>query len=92
MSEESKTVQSRREFVKTATKVAVTAPAAAMLLNASVKPAKAAEPYAGPGTSQTPGPGDDSSIQPTDIPNDDFTDAPFDGFQNVFVPGDDFVP
>jgi hypothetical protein len=34
-------VQSRRAFVKTAAKVAVTAPAAAMLLNASVKPAKA---------------------------------------------------
>ena len=33
--------QNRREFVKTAAKVAVTAPAAAMLLNASVKPAMA---------------------------------------------------
>jgi hypothetical protein len=42
MSEESKTAQNRREFVKTAAKVAVTAPAAAMLLNASVKPANAA--------------------------------------------------
>ena len=39
-------VQSRRAFVKTAAKVAVTAPAAAMLLNASIKPAKAStEPY-----------------------------------------------
>jgi len=41
MSEESKTVQNLRDFVKTAAKVAVTAPAAAMLLNASVKPANA---------------------------------------------------
>jgi hypothetical protein len=50
MAEESKIiakVQDRREFVKTAAKVAVTAPAAAMLLNASVKPAKAAEPLYG---------------------------------------------
>jgi hypothetical protein len=38
-------VQSRRAFVKTAAKVAVTAPAAAMLLNASVKPAKAVTSY-----------------------------------------------
>jgi hypothetical protein len=51
MSEESKieaitaTVQNRRAFVKTAAKVAVTAPAAAMLLNASVKPAKAEPAY-----------------------------------------------
>ena len=43
MAEETKIAQaqSRREFVKTAAKVAVTAPAAAMLLNASVKPASA---------------------------------------------------
>jgi len=44
MVEESKImtqVQHRRAFVKTAAKVAVTAPAAAMLLNASVKPAMA---------------------------------------------------
>jgi hypothetical protein len=34
--------QSRRAFVKTAAQVAVTAPAAVMLLNASAKPAKAA--------------------------------------------------
>jgi hypothetical protein len=47
MSEESKIeavaarAQSRRAFVKTAAQVAVTAPAAAILLDASVKPAKA---------------------------------------------------
>ena len=38
-------VKSRREFVKTAAKVAVTAPAAVMLLNASTKAAKASETY-----------------------------------------------
>jgi len=49
MSEETKIdavaakVQSRRDFVKTAAKVAVTAPAATLLLDASAKPAKATE-------------------------------------------------
>ena len=42
MSEESKTAQNRREFVKVAAKVAVTAPAVATLLTASVKQAAAA--------------------------------------------------
>jgi len=41
MSEQSKT-QNRREFVKVAAKVAVTAPAVATLLTASVKQASAA--------------------------------------------------
>jgi hypothetical protein len=71
-------VQSRRAFVKTAAKVAVTAPAAALLLNASVKPAMArTEPYRG----NTPGPGDDQIVTSDD------------GFDDVFVtPGDDFIP
>ena len=42
MSEESKTAQNRREFVKVAAEVAVTAPAVATLLAASVKQAAAA--------------------------------------------------
>jgi len=76
MSEESKIeaitakVQDRRAFVKTAAKVAVTAPAAAMLLNASVKPAKASvEPYAG----DTGNPNDDLQFVPIDDEgSDDF--------------------
>ena len=36
---------SRREFVKTSSKVAVTAPAVALLLSASVKPASAVTLY-----------------------------------------------
>ena len=78
MSEESKIeaftaqVQDRRAFVKTAAKVAVTAPAAALLLNASTKPAKASvEPYNG----DTANPGvDDLQFTPTDDQgSDDFT-------------------
>ena len=70
-------VQSRRAFVKTAAQVAVTAPAAAMLLSASAKAETAPEPYRG----NTPGPGDDA------VSNDDgfFGD---DGG----TPGDDFIP
>jgi len=70
MSEESKIeavaakVQDRREFVKTAAKVAVTAPAAAMLLNASVKPAQARiEPYTGDAAG---GPADDAILTSDD--------------------------
>ena len=82
MSEESKIevvtaqVQSRRQFVKTAAKVAVTAPAAAMLLNASVKPAKADQPY----------------VVDTGNPFDDATFGADDGiFDDGGDPGD-FVP
>jgi hypothetical protein len=77
MSNESKIeVQSRREFVKTAAKVAVTAPAAAMLLSASVKSANAASiptPYSL---------GDDGSITTDDAFADDA----------VLNPGDDLIP
>ena len=73
MSEESKItaqVKSRREFVKTAAKVAVTAPAAAMLLNASVKSAKAQVPY---DPKQNQGwAGDDAVIVSDDQFYDDF--------------------
>ena len=56
MSEKSKiesiaaTAQSRREFVKTSAKVAIAAPAVALLLDASSKPAQAeivTNPYGG---------------------------------------------
>jgi len=72
-------VQTRRAFVKTAAQVAVTAPAAAMLLSASAKANVVKEPY---NRSTTPGLGDDA-ITTTD-----------DGYDDVFVldPGDDFVP
>jgi hypothetical protein len=82
MSEESKIeaitaqVQNRRAFVKTAAKVAVTAPAAAMLLNASVKPASA----------QTVNPyslGDDATTTSDDNPPDDII---------VVNAGDDLIP
>src|ERR1051326_3453226 len=81
MAEESKIiakVQDRREFVKTAAKVAVTAPAAAMLLNASVKPAKAQVLY--DPTLNQGAHGDDA------VANDD-------GFfgDDGATPGDDFV-
>jgi hypothetical protein len=75
MSEESKieaitaTVQNRRAFVKTAAKVAVTAPAAAMLLNASVKSAKAAEPYVDTGDPNNAA-GHDDAVQSDDIWDD----------------------
>jgi len=76
MSEESKIeaitaqVQNRRAFVKTAAKVAVTAPAAAMLLNASVKPAKATtEPYADTGDPNNAA-GHDDAVQTDDIWDD----------------------
>jgi len=85
MAEESKIeavtaqVQSRRAFVKTAAKVAVTAPAAAMLLNASVKPAKARVLY---DPTQNQGPfGDDAVANDDGIFGDDGA-----------TPGDDFVP
>jgi hypothetical protein len=48
-------VKGRREFLKTAAQVAVTAPAAAMLLTATTKPTKAAFFY------DKPNVGDDSS-------------------------------
>jgi hypothetical protein len=73
MSEESKIeaitaqVQNRRAFVKTAAKVAVTAPAAAMLLNASVKPAKATvEPYEGDSGDPFNTAGHDDAVQTDD--------------------------
>jgi hypothetical protein len=84
MSEESKIgiitaqVKSRREFVKTAAKVAVTAPAAALLLNASVKPAKARVLY-DPKQGQF---GDDAQLYCQDA---DFCADDFIGFAN----GDD---
>ena len=85
MSEESKIeaitakVQDRRAFVKTAAKVAVTAPAAALLLNASVKPAKAAiEPY---GADANGGSADDFTYDPGDDGQDDV----------VFKPGDSLL-
>ena len=78
MSEESKIeaviaqVQSRRAFVKTAAKVAVTAPAAALLLNASAKPAKAApELYRGVSDDVSIDPGDDGSDDAVFVPGDD---------------------
>ena len=83
MSEETKIeavsahVQDRRAFVKTAAKVAVTAPAAAMLLNASVKPAHAdavVNPYSL---------GDDATTTSDDNPADDVI---------VVDPGDDLIP
>jgi len=51
-------IQSRRVFVKTAAQVAMTAPAAVLLLDASSKPAKAAEPYTGDTTEHL----DDASL------------------------------
>ena len=82
MAEESKltaTVQNRRAFVKTAAKVAVTAPAAAMLLNASVKPAKAGTFY-----------GDDYSKVVNHTSDDSFID---DNYRSVTInTGDDFIP
>jgi hypothetical protein len=83
MSEESKIeavaaqAQSRRKFVKTAAQVAVTAPAAAILLNASAKPANARESL----YSQN----DDVTIK-SDALNADDQDKP------TVTPGDDFVP
>jgi len=82
MSEESKTeavttqVQNRRAFVKSAAKVAVTAPAAAVLLNASAKPAMAGviAPYSL---------GDDAVTTSDDVPGDDVI---------VTDPGDDLIP
>jgi len=50
---ESKAVQSRRAFVKTAAQVAVTAPAAAMLLSASTKSASAQQSIYGDDTNFT---------------------------------------
>jgi len=61
-------VQSRRAFVKTAAQVAVTAPAAAVLLNASVKPANARTVY-----DPKNGPfGDDTQVVSDDGFSDDF--------------------
>ena len=73
--------KTRRAFVKTAAQVAVTAPAVAMLLSASMKKAAAAEPYAGPGTSTIPGLGDDFAFGLGDDSSDDFGPP---------TPGDDF--
>jgi len=68
-------VQNRRAFVKTAAKVAVTAPAAAILLNASTKPAKAiTNPY-------ETGLFDDLGFGGDFPPDGDFT----------FTPGDDTI-
>ena len=74
MSEQSKgetvsaQVQSRRAFVKTAAKVAVTAPAAALLLQASAKPAKARVLY---DPNQSPQFGGDDVIISGDQDHDD---------------------
>ena len=77
MSEEFKTVQNRRDFVKTAAKVAVTAPAAAMLLNASVVRAQTVSNY-----------GDDfGHIVGTNTGDDNADDVTF-----VTNAGDDYVP
>src|SRR5947207_425113 len=69
--------KTRRAFVKTAAHVAVTAPAVAMLLSASTKPAAAATFYAL---------GDDFQAA-NDAPN--LTNHTFDDFISL---GDDFVP
>ncbi len=57
--------QTRREFFKTSSQVAVTAPAVAMLLAASTKSAAAASPYG-------------NGVDP--VPLDDAADAFVDGF------------
>jgi len=87
MSEESKIeavtaqAQSRRKFVKTAAQVAITAPAAVVLLNASAKPAKAGESL----YSQN----DDVTITSDD---DHFSDNPDLQDKPTINLGDDFVP
>jgi len=74
-------VQTRRNFVKTAAQVAVTAPAATMLLNASVKPAKAGTVYQGgsnnSGSNEIGDQGRDQDV---------FTDDFVDDFDDVFIP------
>ena len=50
--------KNRREVIKTAAKVAVTAPAISLLLDASTKPAMALTTYAGGGGAGGGGPGD----------------------------------
>jgi hypothetical protein len=87
MSEESKIetvtaqAQSRRKFVKTSAQVAVTAPAATILLNASAKPAKAREALYSQNDDVTGRSDDDSQ-----------SDNPANRDTPTFNPGDDFVP
>src|SRR5437773_1719202 len=59
--------KTRRSFVKTAAQVAVTAPAVAMLLSASTKPAAAADVYGAVGINDDVTPGDDGFF------NDDYS-------------------